>query len=341
MKKEQSRKLLAIIIIAAAALAIIIVLALVLDKTASDPAPSPSHGTTVEDIIGPGEEETPVSFGGKWYLKKPNLETLLFMGVDRSGEAVSTGNYVGSGQADSLMLMLIDHDNQQFTILQINRDTMTEVEHLGVLGEIVGSAVEQIALAHAYGEGLEDSCENTVRAVSNLLYGVDIDSYAAVNMEAMAILNDMVGGVTVTIEDDFSEIDPSLVQGESITLTGEQAAHFLRARTGVGDGSNLSRMRRQSAYMSAFSAQFKAKSGETPALALEIYSAVLPYMVTDLSGQTMSQLVNRCRNYQNAGIVSISGEARQGEEFMEFYPDEEKLIETVLSLFYVETEDRN
>ena len=63
-------------------------------------------------------------------------------------------------------------------------------------------------------------------------------------MDEIAQLNHVIGGATVTIEDDFSDVDSSLVQGETITLTDEQAYNFLSARMNVGDGENESRMRR-------------------------------------------------------------------------------------------------
>ena len=50
----------------------------------------------------------------------------------------------------------------------------------------------------------ETRAENTVDAVSTLLGGHKIDGFAMVNMSAIEVVNDMVGGVTVTIEDDFS-----------------------------------------------------------------------------------------------------------------------------------------
>ena len=49
-------------------------------------------------------------------------------------------------------------------------------------------------------------------------------------MDGMALLNDYVGGVQVTVKDDFSQVDSSLIQGETITLTGEQALIFVLVR---------------------------------------------------------------------------------------------------------------
>ena len=86
---------------------------------------------------------------------------------------------------------------------------MTQIRILGVTGEPAGTFTGQLALAHTYGSGEEDSCENTVLAVSNLLYGMEIDHYVSLTMDGVALLNDLVGGVTVEVLDDFSGIDDS------------------------------------------------------------------------------------------------------------------------------------
>lgn len=292
---------------------------------------------TVEELLGlGGKQETPVYFNGRQYRKNPDIKAYLFMGIDRKGEAQSSGSYNGGGQADVQLLLVVDEARESFRVLQINRDTMTDVEVLGVQGDVIGKEYEQIALAHFYGNGLENSCENTVRAVSSLLYGVDIDGYAAIQMEAIPILNDMVGGVTVTVEDDFSQSDPTLVQGETVTLMGEHAFHFIHDRLNVADGSNLSRMGRHRAYMHGFDAAFTAAAKEDRELVLKLYDAAHDYLVSDMGSGPISRLAQRCLGYENGGVVTVEGEARMGERFMEFYPDEDSLRQTVLDLFYTE-----
>ena len=91
-----------------------------------------------------------------------------------------------------------------------------------------------------------------MKAVSGLLGGIVINGYYEIHMQDIGKLNETVEGVTVTIESDFSKVDPSLKQGETITLNGEQAYHFLQNRTEVDDGGNVSRMKRQKQYMEAF-----------------------------------------------------------------------------------------
>lgn len=296
-------------------------------------------GKTVEDMLQPDQtDEAPLQYQGKWYQRNQDTRTYLVMGIDRPGEAGETGSYIGGGQADMLMLLVLDPVAKTSTILQLNRDTMTEVEVLGVMGDVVGTQTMQLCLAHGYGTGVEDSCENTVRAVSNLLYGTPIDGYAAIQMDAIPILNDAVGGVTVTIEDDFSDVDPSLVQGEEMTLHGQQAYSYLRYRHYVGDSTNLSRMRRHRTYLAEFSKQAQKALLENPNFINTLYQDLSAYMVTDISGADAGQLAQQFYQYTSQGVKTLEGEAKLGEVYMEYYVDEESVIETVLQLFYTETE---
>ena len=40
-----------------------------------------------------------------------------------------------------------------------------------------------------------------------------IDHYLAMNMDAVVEFNDAIGGVTVTVTDDFSKVDPTIPVG--------------------------------------------------------------------------------------------------------------------------------
>lgn len=42
---------------------------------------------------------------------------------------------------------------------------------------------------------MEQSCENTVDAVSNMLYGIQIEGYLCLNMDSIKVLNHLAGGV--------------------------------------------------------------------------------------------------------------------------------------------------
>lgn len=75
--------------------------------------------------------------------------------------------------------------------------------------------------------GWEQSCENNVTAILMMLDDQPIDGYFFLNMGGAGILVDLIGGVTITVTSNFSAVDPSLVEGETITLDGEQAFNYV------------------------------------------------------------------------------------------------------------------
>lgn len=187
------------------------------------------------EVIATSDELKEVTYNGQTWQQRPELETYLLMGIDKEGKAVAVDSYEGGGQADVQIVLVVDNANQTWQMLQINRDTITKVPVLDVMGGVSAYADEQIALAHYYGNGGKNSCENTELAVSMLLNDQPINGYLALNMDAVGIVTDLVGGVTLTITSDFSEIDPSLVQGDRMTLDGQKALTYVRSRHHIDD----------------------------------------------------------------------------------------------------------
>ena len=152
------------------------------------------------------------------------------MGIDKDAE-VSLSNMPGtSGQADCLMVISLDKSNETARVLQVSRDTMTDVDLFDVSGKYYTTVQAQIATQYAYGNGVQSSCFATKKTVSELLYDLPIDGYLSLNLSAISILNDAVGGVTVTVPEDYTDIDPAFTAGTTITLNGEQAEKYVRKR---------------------------------------------------------------------------------------------------------------
>ena len=120
-------------------------------------------GTTTFPVAQKVDEK--VTFNGKEYVKKNNIETLLVMGLDKFEGSFSEDSYNNDRQADFLMLFVFDHSANTYSALHINRDTMAQMDILGVSNQKLGTVTQQLALAHTYGDGKDDSCKNTVNAV--------------------------------------------------------------------------------------------------------------------------------------------------------------------------------
>lgn len=307
------------------------------ENTQDAPVSSSGEASSVE-AGAPVDGREITYYNGTAYAKKEDLETVLLLGVDKF-EGETPEGYVNNQQADFLLLLVMDKQNETCTPIQLNRDTMTQIQILGVTGEPAGTFTGQLALAHTYGSGEEDSCENTVLAVENLLYGVGIDHYVSLTMDGVALLNDLVGGVTVEVLDDFSDIDDSLVQGETVTLQGQQALTYVRSRGGLEDSSNLRRMERQRQYLAALQQQLKAAVQQEDGFTLDALLQLNEYMVSDCTVNQLSDLGDSLAAYQVSDILTTPGDAHEGEEFMEFTVDEAALQQLVMDVFYEPVEE--
>ncbi|MDD6998118.1 MAG: LCP family protein [Oscillospiraceae bacterium] len=268
---------------------------------------------------------------GETYTARPDLESYLLIGVDEMGEAVGTESYIGGGQGDVQMLLVLDNANQTWQALQLNRDSMVEMPVLGVNGSVIGTDTAQLALAHSYGNGREESCENNVTTVSRLLEDQPIDGYFAVNMDAVNILTDLAGGITVTLNSDLTACNPAWTEGAVVTLTDENALDFVRSRKGVEDETNLSHMVRQRQYLTALRDEL---TGRDTAFAAEVYSALADYTVTNIGSGTAQQIAAKLNQYQEQPLLTIEGESKVVDGYWAYYLDEASLRETIITLFY-------
>lgn len=313
-----------------AAAALILILVLVMIYSGLRILESTVFFTKQEEAAVPTKT---ITRSGVDYFPRQDITVILVMGIDEEGPVKDSGSYRNNGEADMVAAVILDQTDETYTVLALNRDMMLEMPALGVGGRQAGTFYGQLALSHTYGSGLADSAENTRNTVSNLLYGINIDHYVAMNMDAIGILNDAVGGVTVTVRDDFSAVDESLTPGE-VTLNREQALHYVRTRKDVGNQLNLSRMERHKEYLQGLSAALNRQLDDSDTFAAELYEEMSPYMVTDCSLNVVSGLMQRCADYSLKQILSMEGENVLGAEYYEFYADEEKLDALILELFY-------
>ena len=279
-----------------------------------------------------------IEFDGQKYVKNQKVETILVCGVDKDGKIDLSGPNQTGGEVDMLMLLVVNNNTGTIDKIQINRDTMTQINILNDNYYTEGTATAQIALSHAYGNGNSISSKNTVDAVENLFYGIDIDKYLFVNMGAIPVVNDYFGGVEVLIEDDFSEVDSSLKMGEIIKLNGEQAYNFLRARKNISDGTNENRMKRHRHYIDSLIEVIYDSTEDGEKNASNLYNKIYDYMNTSLSASEITALVIKTKDYIRNDIVVLEGRFNNESNLAEFYPDEEKLRKLVVDLFYVPQE---
>ncbi len=272
--------------------------------------------------------------GRTWTYRERDLTNLLLIGIDWDDtEPEASERY--SGQSDFLVLLTIDKKNKTVTTLQLDRDTITDVRVYALFGDYTGVQQMQLCLSHAYGKDQQENCENTVWAVSNLLAGVPVDGYLTLDMSSIAILNDALGGVTVTLEEDFSALDPEMTKGATLTLHGQQAEHFVRGRRNVGDGTNAARMKRQQAFIRGAEELLVQGMSEDLDFIDKLYDTLGDHMVTSFRRGWLVNTAYKSKDYQRKDTLTPAGSHIVGADgFMEFHVDQEALSEMLTELFF-------
>lgn len=286
-------------------------------------------------------QEGQIRYNGKTYQYKDNLMNILCLGID-SRDGIAKEKTPGkAGQADCVILAVLDDEAKTVQLINISRDSMVPVHVYATDGSYVEDRTEQLALQYAYGNGRDWSCQLMEQAVSNLFYGLPIHGYCALSINSIADLNDTVGGVTVTVPEDLAELKPKLfTAGETITLKGNRANEFVRARAvnSPDVASNNKRIARQKAYAVAFVNQLKQGMKEDMTLPVKLYQTAEKQMVTSLS---LDQAVYLCTEYMNCSfdtdnIYTIDGAVTMGEKYAEFNVDDDALYQLILDVFYEE-----
>ena len=273
-----------------------------------------------------------------WQFAHP-VQTYLFIGTDKSGNEDAEGEEYHGSMADALMLIVVDEEEKTYGILQLNRDTITEVPMLLQDGSANASAQMQLCTAHWYGKDKTASCDNTVETVSKMLGGLPIDGYYALKMDAMPLLNHEVGGVTVTLEDDMTKLDPAMKKGATLTLTDRQAELLMQSRYTMEDDRNTQRMRRQQIFLKAFMKKIEKQNEGDVNATVKLYDRLSPYATTDIKMNDLTALLKNMQGYTDKGIVTIDGKSKIGEKLhdgkkhWEFYMDEDSLETSMKQLY--------
>jgi anionic cell wall polymer biosynthesis LytR-Cps2A-Psr (LCP) family protein len=158
------------------------------------------------------------------------------------------------------------------------------------------------------------------------------DGYISMTMDAVKVIVDSLGGVEVLIEDnDLTAYDPSFVKGSKVTLNGELALKFVRARSGLEDATNAARMRRQETFLRALFAKLSEKSIES---SFDFYDTISSKLVSNMYDTEQLEIVNKISEYKYQDSLVIDGEYRMGDKYWEFYASEDSIEQILIGAFY-------
>ena len=293
--------------------------------------------------LQPTEEESAgwkegwVKYNGQVYAYNEDILTFLIMGIDKKKDVKEVAEGTNGGQADALFLVVLNPHDDSLSVIGINRNTMTDVSVYDNNGSCVNTVKAQIAVQHGFGNGVEESCEYEVNAVQHLFYEMPIHGYAAINMDAIGPLTDMVGGVDVVALEDIKSGNSTVIkEGEEVHLEGDLAFAYIHNRDTKEFGSADHRLERQKQFITTYLQKVKQKTKEDIGFPISVYQSIAPQTVTSLTVDEMTYLVSIAKDYSfdENYLYTLKGETKQGDVFEEFYVDETDLFELILKVFY-------
>ena len=280
-----------------------------------------------------------IIYKGHKYKYNENVATILFSGIDKKTKEHNEEIFGTAGQADSIFVLALDTSTGSYKLMALSRDSMVDVNICDAAGNFKGTQKMQICLAHAYGDGAETSNLNLKRSISRLFFGIPVNAYMSVDLDVIPILNDDVGGVTVTVMEDLTSWNPIFRKGETITLRGTQAETYVRARDVTGDeNQNNLRMERQKSYIDGFvdnAITLTRKDFSTP---LMLYNDVADYSRTDIDATKISYLASVFlqRGFSSdEDLVKIPGKTVMGEKYAEYHVDTEAFFDIIIQAYYI------
>ena len=164
--------------------------------------------------------------------KLAEMRSLLLIGIDaRPGEE--------TGRSDTMIVVTLDPDGNTIKLTSIMRDLYVEIP---------GRKNNRINATYVFGgpELLMETIE--------LNFGIHVENYIAVNFSMLGKLIDAIGGLTITVENDYymDRINAVIKQDNKVLgidlkdglltepgeqlMTGKQAQAYARYRYGTSDG---------------------------------------------------------------------------------------------------------
>lgn len=268
--------------------------------------------------------------GGKYNFNK-NIVSILIMGVDK--RSMQNQTELGTnGQADAVFLLVADMETGNVDVINVSRDSMVDVSVYSPSGAYVRDGKMQLCMAYSYGDGRESSCQNVIKSLSKLMYGIPINSYFSMDLEAIRVMTNEIGGVSVP---EYTE-DLTKPTGRNITVSGKQAEIYVRDRNVSQLDSNLTRMDRQKAFISAFASKMVSLTKSDITAPLDLYYSLEDYICTDINADRVTYLAaNFLDGVSDMQFHSVKGNVVKGEKYAEFEVDTEALYELILDVFYV------
>ncbi|MFD5082932.1 LCP family protein [Kitasatospora sp. NPDC058406] len=216
---------------------------------------------------------------------------ILLIGSDSRGKGNADlgGGEDGGARSDTTILLHVYADHKHAVGISFPRDTLVTLpkckqangqwtkEHVGKFNEAFSTGGSET--------GNPACTQNAVEKIT----GIFVNHTIVVDFQGFAAMTKAVDGVDICLPEDIYEKDlnQKLPKKGDVVLKrgpqkvqGQQALDYVRLRHGIGDGSDIGRMKRQQAFLSSLASKIK-KQGLTPTNLLPLADAATKSLTVD------------------------------------------------------------
>ncbi|WP_329466741.1 LCP family protein [Streptomyces sp. NBC_01431] len=248
------------------------------------------------------------------------------------------------GRSDTAFLMHVYADHKHAVAVSIPRDTLVDIPSCKLPD---GSWTKpqsntMFNAAYSVGESAKGNPACTQNTVEKLT-GLRVDHTVVVDFKGFAKMTEAVGGVAVCVPQDVyqNNLNPNrATRGERIfvkgpqTVSGQQALDYVRIRHGIGDGSDIGRIKRQQAFVASLIKKVKS-GGLTPTKLFPLADAATQSLTVDPGLGSADKLISfamslRDIDLHNTKFVTLPWRY-QGARVAIVHPDAEALWDALKS----------
>lgn len=301
------------------------------DKIEINAPAKDESGRAIDTIDATGRV---IKYNGVSYAFNENVVSIAFIGTDEG-----TDKNEGKEMGDAIYVLAVDAKTGSTKILGISRDTMSDVDVYSDEGRFIDTEKMQMTYAYSFKGTNVTGGQNTLTTISRLFYGLPMNDYFAINLNALKTLNDSIGGVTLTSSMTFKspEDGRTILEGETVTLRGAEAERYVRSRDIEELESNNDRMARQQEYIRAFIASIFPAAKKDISVVSNLYGAIKENSDSTLDITKLTYVASMALSHMKSAsdieYINLTGKIVEGKN-AEMYVSNEDAIRTMLNVFY-------
>ncbi|MEV6042242.1 LCP family protein [Streptomyces xanthochromogenes] len=243
-----------------------------------------------------------------------NGSNVLVIGTDARTDGNSDlggGDKNDIGRSDTAFLLHVYADQKHAVAVSIPRDTLVDIPACKLPDGTWTKPETDTMFNAAYSVGQtakgNPACtQNTVEKLT----GLRVDHTVVVDFKGFAKMTEAVGGVQVCLPQDVyqKDLNPNRsTRGTQIfakgpqTVSGQKALDYVRIRHGIGDGSDIGRIKRQQAFVASLMKKVKS-DGMSPTSLLPLADAATQSLTVDPGLGSADKLISFALSMKNIDL---------------------------------------